>query len=202
MRKFVAFALIVVAVIFAGIAFADDGEKLKIDDVTFGKEYKINRYAAVKFPGFKFVDAFAQWKDDIKQEDVAYTYSSSLQNSGNEADFAWLKADVRNLMKSDVKFMGDCSVKVIYDDEYEYKGWVRQFYYDYSDAEVRTDNKDIGAVGSPTCLSPKDEIAIGPLYVGHYAFGCTLPMSVVDDKDSTLRMIITMKGNEFTYNIR
>ena len=202
MKKFVVFALIVIATFCAGIVFADDELKLKVDDVAFSKEYKINGYVAVKFLGFKFIDAFAQWKDDTRQEDATSSYSSSLQASGNEADFAWLKADVRNLMKSDTKFMGDFSVKVIYDDEYEYKGWVRQFNYDYSDAEVRTNNKDIGAVGSPICLSPKDEIAIGPLYVGHYAFGCTLPISVVDDKDSTIRMIITMKGNEFTYNIR
>ena len=200
MKKFVV-ALIVVVVLSACCAYADDGEKMTFDNVTFGKEYKIKGYAAVKFLGFKFVDAFAQWEEG--RVDANYPDSNrSLRTSGHEADFAWLKADVRNLMKSDVKFIGDISVKIVYDDEYEYNGWVRQFYYDYSDAEVRTDNKDIGAIGSPTSLSPKDEIAIGPLHVGHYVFGCTLPMSIIDDKDAPLRMVVTMKSNEFTYNIR
>ena len=200
MKKLIV-ALVVVAVFSTSCVYADDSEKMTFDNVTFGKEYKIKGYAAVKFLGFKFVDAFAQWKST---EYVANNpdIDRSLNTSGNEADFAWLKADVRNLMKSDVKFIDDISVKIVYDDEYEYNGWVRQFYYDYSEAEVRTDNKEIGAIGSPTCLSNKDEIAIGPLYVGHYVFGCTLPMSIIEDKDAPLRMVVTMKGNEFTYSIR
>lgn len=43
--------------------------------------------------------------------------------------------------------------------------------------------------------------AAGPMYTGHYAFGCTLPNAVVNSK-KPLRMVITIDGNELTYNIR
>ena len=36
---------------------------------------------------------------------------------------------------------------------------------------------------------------------GHYAFGCTLPNSVVKSK-KPLSMVININGNEITYNIR
>ena len=52
-------------------------------------------------------------------------------------------------------------------------------------------------------LNPSDEeTIIGPLYVGHYVFGCTLPMSIIEDKNAPLRMVITMRDNELIYNIR
>ena len=206
MKKLVAFALIVVAVLSAGYAVADDGGKMTFDNVTFGKEYKIKGYAAVKFLGFKFVDAFAQWEEGIHTRDrervVRYGYYRSIQISGKEADYAWLKADIRNLGKIGTKFLADISVKVIYDDDYEYNGWVRQFNYDYHNSELRTDDKEIGVIGWPACLDPKDEMSIGPMYTGHYAFGCTLPNAVVEDKESPLRMVITIGGNTLTYNIR
>ena len=55
MRKVFVFALAVAVMLYAGIAFADDGEKMRIDDVTFGKSYKIKGYAVVTFKEFSFI---------------------------------------------------------------------------------------------------------------------------------------------------
>ena len=121
--------------------------------------------------------------------------------SGNEAEFAWLKVDIMNLQKTEANFMKDMIVKVVYDDEYEYNGWVRQFNYDYSKSEVFR-YKETSLVGWPVCLSPVDEMSIAPMYKGHYVFGCTLPNAVVEDKEAPLRMIITIGGHTLTYNIR
>ena len=127
--------------------------------------------------------------------------NASFKESGNEADYAWLKVDITNLQKTDATFMKDMTVKVIYDDEYEYDGWIRQFNYDFSKSEIyRYQEKN--TIGWPVCLSPVDELAIKPMYKGHYVFGCTLPNSVVEDKNAPLRMIITMNDHKLIYNIR
>lgn len=225
MKKLIAFALIVVAVLSAGDAVADDGGKMTFDSVTFGKAYKIKGYASINLLGFKFINMFAQWEDRKASANLIsanlgfgilnestnlvyshkkyYYYFSDCQwrESGTEAEFAWLKADVTNLQKTEDSFMNDITVKVIYDDEYEYDGWIRQFNYDYSKSEVYR-YKETSVIGWPVCLSPVDEMSISPMYKGHYAFGCTLPNFVVEDKESPLRMIITIGGNTLTYNIR
>ena len=85
--------------------------------------------------------------------------------------------------------------------EYEYNGWVRQFNYDYSKSEVYR-YKETAVIGWPVCLRPVDEMSIAPMYKGHYAFGCTIPNTIVEDKEAPLRMIITIGGHVLTYDIR
>ena len=226
MKKiFIALLLIVV---LSGVACAADDDKMTFDNVTFGKAYKIKGYASVTLLGFKFIDAYAQWDDGKasvaqhtngilhynNKNDVHYKrptgdsdyyvslyVHASYKDSGDEADFAWLKADIINLQKTEATFMKDISVKVIYDDEYEYEGWIRQFNYDLSKSEIyRYQSKT--TIGWPVCLSPVDEMPIKPMYKGHYAFGCTLPNFVIEDKSAPLRMVITMDDHKLTYNIR
>ena len=219
MKKLILAVLIAVVVLSASCVYADDSEKMTFDNVTFGKAYKIKGYASVTLLGFKFVNMYAQWEDGKAssridrdyQRSYSYVYSENKEYlyhyvycnwivSGQEAEFAWLKADIINLQKAKTNFMKDIAVKVIYDDEYEYNGWVRQFNYDYSNKEITT--KGETSIGWPVCLSPVDEMSIAPMYKGHYAFGCTLPNFVVEDKDSPLRMEITIGEHKLTYNIR
>ena len=219
MKKF--FAALIFVILMLGAACADD-DKMTFDDVTFGKVYKMKGYASVTLLGFKFVDVYAQWDngkasneqgDTLATDDTIvfsqkhkgswtkYFRNCNFQNSGNEADFAWLKVDIVNLQKSEATFMKDISVKVIYDDEYEYDGWIRQFNYDFSKSEIyRYQSKT--TIGWPVCLSPVDEMPIKPMYKGHYALGCTLPNFVIEDKSAPLRMVITMDDHKLTYNIR
>lgn len=172
MKNLLAVMLVVAAVLSAGSVFADDGEKMVVDDVKFGIAYKIKGFGVVTFTEFSFIDSMG-----VKDIDHI--------RSGKEADFAYLKADIRNLAKKEAKFRGTMSVKAVYDDEYDYPGFAGQFNYDRT-GEVYL----------------KDEFSIGPMYTGHYAFFCTLPNFVVQDKSAPLRMIITINGHEFTYNIR
>ncbi len=231
MKKIFIIALIVAVVFSAACAYADDETGMTFDNVTFGKAYKMKGYASVTLLGFKFVNMYAQWEDgkasseqtrgrisDSKgwSDDHISVYSRkptesggyptykncNFHTSGNESDFAWLKVDVTNLQKQEASFIKDIVIKVIYDDEYDYDGWVRQFNYDYSKSEVYSRNKEVGVIGWPVCLSPIDEMPIQPMYKGHYVFGCTLPNAVVEDKGSPLRMEITMGDNKLIYNIR
>ena len=208
---------------------SEESDSMSFDDVTFGKQYKIKGYASVNLLGFKFVNVYAQWDDGRAGGDIRrgasrklsylrlaegrifdkkphgksyYAYTDcKLRKSGKEADFAWLKADVTNLQKTAANFMKEITVKVVYDDEYEYDGWVRQFNYDYSNSEIVYLGEN-SVIGWPVCLSPVDEMSINPMYKGHYVFGCTLPNFVVEDKESPLRMVITIGSHKLTYNIR
>ncbi|MBQ9389185.1 MAG: hypothetical protein IJU07_03305 [Synergistaceae bacterium] len=172
MKKFFVLAVVFCAVLCAGLACADEGEKMTIDDVTFGKAYKIKGYAVVTFEEFSFIDVVVQ-------------NNAPGIRSGNEADFAYLTFDMRNLAKKEAKFLGNISVKVIYDDEYEYYGFVKQFDYNRS-------------ISEPI----RGEIPLDPMYTGHYVSCCALPNFVIQDQSAPLRMIITINGHEFTYHIR
>ena len=211
-----------------GNAEAEPIEPMRFDDVTFGQAYKIDGYASITLLGFKFINMFAQWNDgkagregveiydngrhedyvfrkakqDIKRNKAIAYANCQIMNSGEEADFAWLKVNITNLQKTSVHFMQEIKVKVIYDDEYEYDGWVRQFNYDYANFELYSYNRNAGVIGWPVCLSPVDEMPIKQLYEGHYAFGCTLPNFIVEDRKSPLRMVIKIGEHELTYNIR
>ncbi|MBR6901042.1 MAG: hypothetical protein IKN30_03150 [Synergistaceae bacterium] len=219
MKKIFIIALIVAVVFSAACAYADDETGMTFDNVTFGKAYKMKGYASVTLLGFKFVNMYAQWEDGkaspritgwsynypmvyVSKKSYEHYADCTFEDSGTDAEFAWLKVDVTNLQKQEVNLIRETKIKVIYDDEYEYDGWIRQFNYNYSKSEVYSKNKEAGVIGWPVCLSPADEMAIQPMYKGHYAFGCTLPNFVVEDKDSPLRMEITMGENKLIYNIR
>ena len=50
-------------------------------------------------------------------------------------------------------------------------------------------------------IDRNDQFPVGPMYTGHYFFGCTLPNAIVNGK-APLRMIISLDGLELTFNIR
>ena len=61
--------------------------------------------------------------------------------------------------------------------------------------------EDCGKQNKNWVIDPADNFEIDPMYSGHYVFGCTLPNAVVNS-EKPLRMVITIDGNELTYNIR
>ena len=165
MKKTFIVVLIAAVVFSVACAYADDETGVTFDNVTFQKAYKIKGYASVTLLGFKFVNMYAQWDDGKASENKEnasersrnseqYVFSQKTKDkrgdvhyslpfinchfvqSGNEAEYAWLKVDILNLQKISATFIKDIAVKVIYDDEYEYEGWVRQFNYDFSDSEI------------------------------------------------------------------
>ncbi len=84
--------------------------------------------------------------------------------------------EVRNARRvKDAQFHEAITVKAVFDDEYEYTG------------EAVYENKNID---------------VRQLYVGSYFCLCQLPVFITTDKLSPLRMITTINGSEFTYNIR
>lgn len=238
MKKLLA-ALLLAAMLLTSAAFAEDlgvqiigeenkaSDELMLDDMKLGQSYRIDGYAIVEPLAFDYYDCFAQYELDFPGDNshgndhsgdsaVVYWDSGSWyyphacwNDSSTNADFAWLTIDLTNLRKSDVKFMEEITVKVIYDDEYEYAGWVRQFNHNYFTPVYRKAHEgkyyvvesDEKFEYTDFALDPANEEAVGQMYTGSYVFGCTLPNAVVNGKEP-LRMEIKLGNSELTYNIR
>lgn len=187
MKRMVAM-LLVCLLLTAGGAVAEMGVQMiggpaveaqtaSLDDMQIGAEVEIEGYGILKITKCERLDALP-----------AFNAVGSFKTfeSGKEAEYAIVRMDITNTALTEKNFIETCEVKVVYDDVYEYLGWSYQVDYDRS--EERVVHKD-------------DVFAIGALYQGHYVFGCTLPNAVVEG-EAPLQMIITMDGNEITYNIR
>lgn len=196
-------------------------ETVSLDDMKVEGEYFIDGYASITVKSFSVVDCFAQYakgqagnndiqfQGNIKGNTVRvacdtkdtgnYFSQMSWKDSGTSADFLWLVMDITNMQKTDISFMQEASVKVVFDDDYEFGGWVRQFNYDYNTFVHRyVWDKPFA---SPAVIDPLDEEPIDMLYTGSYAFGCTVPMYVLESK-KPLRMEIVLGDNELTYHVR
>lgn len=140
-------------------------------------------------------------------------YEEMIWNDSKlDADFGILVMKITNLQKELFDCTKDASVTVIYDDDYQFAGWVRQFNENYStpiqrffyNNEKRTELKDFMwpyKICQLPVNDPSDTEAINSLYTGIYLFGCTLPNAAITDK-APLRLEIKFGDNELTYHIR
>lgn len=172
-------------------------EPVSLDDVKLNTTVTIDGYADVLFTEFSYKDIlgfYLQGRHDVQYNNYQY-------QSGADADYAVLRVDLTNLATRDKQFLENCEVEVVYDDVYEYAGWCYQYNYNN---EPRNDSwyGSFSNIQNTEFVIHKDDVfAIGPMYTGHYAFGCTLPNAVINSK-KPLRLVITIDGNEITYNIR
>lgn len=200
-------------------------QAISLDDLQLGKTYTIDGYATIVPVDAQFVDYFAQFSSNADYQDSSWTYPTNndadayvyyqedalkgygssyyrqagWMDSGLNADFFWFRCDITNLQKKTVQYLGEASVKIVYDDEYEFNGWIRQANFDYNTAVYRYNTTTSGAPFA--VLDPANEEGIDMMYTGTFIFGCTLPNSVVESK-APLRIEITLGSNELTYNIR
>ena len=73
---------------------------------------------------------------------------------------------------------------------------------DYSDGGIARYGFAPEAYPQQIVYHPDNAPVVGYMETGNYVLGCTLPNYVVDDAKSPLSMVITIDGNEITYNIR
>lgn len=125
-------------------------DTMDLDDMQLEKSYEIYGYARVKPKSFAMVDYFAQYEkgkagedgDDFtnypdNEEHVNHVYLTDLsggsrkkyyatqmswKDSGVNADFAWFILDVVNMQKKPLEFANEATVKVIWNDDYEFAG--------------------------------------------------------------------------------
>lgn len=184
-------------------------DPVSVDNLVVGKEVEIEDYAIIKPTEFGFFDSLGCYN---KGETRVNTDTNSIYRhktyvwykSENEADYAILRCDLTNTDLKSKDFTKNCTVKVIFNDKYQYEGWVYQNNYNNSSSNDKNDyilEEDKGKQNKRWAIDKADNFAIEPMYKGHYIFGCTLPNAVIEST-KPLKMIITLDGNEITYNIR
>ena len=189
MKKILSLVLVIVLLLGCSVTFAEGGdmgvqpiggpdtetEAVSLDDFKLNADVEIDGYGVLCGTEFNYIDSLnhhPSWYN---------TYYS-----GKEAEYAMLRIDILNTTMKSKDYLSSYTVKVVYDDVYEFGGWAYQYDFDQSKSTV---------------LDTNEQFPIEPMYQGHYVFGCTLPNAVVNSK-KPLRMVITLDENEITYNIR
>ena len=206
-----------------------EAEPLSLDDAQIGASYTIDGFAIVTPVEFMVTDFFAAFNADddfdkrgaynnsYNNADAVFSTSDTgwtnpcwvkayWQESGVNADYLWLKLDITNLQKTDVDFSEGMAVKAVYQDDYEFSGWVRQINYDYlktgvDDFQVSRVNRN-DDYPNAVVLDPEKKEPIGMMYTGTYVAGVTVPNNVVKDKTSPLCIEVSFAdGSTLTYYI-
>ena len=167
-------------------------EPVSLDDVKLNVDVEIEGYGILTPTSFEYTDTLRYYKKGQHNTD---NHQECYYSSGNEADYALFRMDITNTQMKAVDYTKAATVIVWYDDVYQYAGWVYQYNYN------NVDNHGDRGGGDVRVINAEDNFVIEPMYEGHYAFGCTLPNAVVNSK-KPLRMVVTIDGNEITYNIR
>ena len=208
MKKFVSILIVFSMLLGAFAALAEMGvqviggaetetEQVSLDDIKLNTEVEIEGWGTLTFTAYEVQDGLGYYRAGNKK-----VYDSrDYYRSGKEAEFIVIYADILNTNLKDKNYMENVTIKAVYDDVYEYAGWTYQRNYNngtYSWADM---DADVDNQNTRWAINEADQFAIAPMYEGHYIYGCTLPNAVVDSK-KPLRMVITIDGNELTYNIR
>lgn len=217
MKKFLSMILVFTLLsCFSGAMAADTGvqliplpssesEPVSLDDLMLNVEAEIEDWGIFCITSAEWKDRlgyYAAGKDTPGYHGSTYTSKGLYYESGADADYYVLYVDITNTTGNAKNYLSQAEVKVVYEDarEYEFMGWCYQLNHnnrvnDYGESsDARNQN-------TRWVIDGADQFSIDPMYQGHYLFGCTLPNAVVNSK-KPLRMVITIDGNEITYNIR
>lgn len=189
----------------------NNADPVSIDNLVVGKEVEIEDYAIIKPTEFGFFDSLGYYYKGatyLDQEYYGKPTNFGYYESENEADFAIIRIDLTNTATKAKEFLKNCVVRVVFNDKYEYSGWSYQSDFNNYSKDKKTWEtnpwkleEDKGKQNKRWAIDKADNFAIEPMYKGHYIFGCTLPNAVIEST-KPLKMIITLDGNEITYNIR
>lgn len=169
--------------------------QVSLDDFQLNVDAEISGYGVLHGTDFEITDQLGYYGDGCKN---VYSSTNDYYTAGIEAEYAILRMDILNTGRTAHDYLEKSKVKVIFDDVYEFEGWVYQS--DYT-RNPNPNGPDANKQNVRWSIQPEDNFEIQPMYMGHYIFGCTLPNAAVNS-DAPLTMIITIDGHEITYNIR
>lgn len=167
-----------------------------VDNLEIGKTATADGFCSLTVTEFSFQDRLGYYQAGSKSVGSSEDYYLS----GDEAEYAVLKADIANAGTEGRDFLSGSEVRMYYGVS-TYGGWAYQQNPDNGTSADISFGVDSGMQNVNWVINSTDNYAVEPDQVGHYVFGCTLPNEVVDD-DGELRMVITIDGNEFTYYVR
>lgn len=214
MKKILSMLLVLMVLLTAAAALADgmdvqviggpeaETEPVSLDDIKLNVDIEIEGYSTITPTSFAFQDGLGAYEAGKNRPGASGARYYDYYWSGTEAEYAILFMDMLNITANPQDYLANCEVKVVYDDSFEYAGWYYQKNYDNLtndwcyELDADKDHQNIN-----WAINAADQFSIDPMYQGHYIFGCTLPNAVVNSK-KPLRLVITIDGNELTYNIR
>lgn len=179
-------------------------EPVSLDDIKLDATVDIDGYGEITPTSFRTVDELLSYRAGTKyiQDEANYWDDYCVYySSGVEADYCLLNMDILNTQMRAVDFIDGCTVVVTSDDSYQFAGWAYQYNYNNENYSNHNSGCGIDDANTTCVIDPSDNFPIDPMYIGHYVFGCTLPNRVISAK-TPLKMVITIGGNEITYNIR
>ena len=161
----------------AGTALAEAGWLLEpidsqsaVDNLEIGKAATVDGFCSLTVTKFSFQDRLGYYQAGSQSVGSSEDYYLS----GDEAEYAVLKADIENTGTEGRDFLSGCEVR-FYDEADTYAGWA---YQQNPDNETSTDisfGVDSGAQNVNWIMNATDNYTIEPSETGYYVFGCTLP---------------------------
>ena len=200
MKKLVKALALVLAILTLTVsvnAFADDDMGVVVlkapeteeavsgsqDDMVLKAPVEVKNFGTVTIKSCDVYDALKKMTFSTYDYDVI---------SGADADYLVLNVDILNTQTKDVNYLSDYKVsgKVVFDDVYEYGIWFHQQNYNDKHGEELD-----------RYAADDRQLAVGPMYLGHYMIGCTLPNAVINS-DAPLSFHIFFGDTEIVYNVR
>lgn len=175
-----------------------DIDPISLDDFRLNTDAEIRGFGMLCGTEFEIADSLGYYLRGMNS--MPQTGGPRYYESGNEAEYVLMRMDILNTSSKAQNYLIDCSVKVIYDKEYEYGGWFFQSNFN-NKPSTNWLTPDAGIQNLKFVIDPRDNFDIAPMYEGHYVFGCTLPNAIISSREP-LTMIITLGDHEITYHIR
>ena len=165
--------------ILLSMNFDADTPGARAESLRKGERMTVPDLGRVQITGYYQADQFGYFPPGNPRGTLKY------YDSGVETEYIYVRMSITNTGDYYKDYLISAFVEANYDEVYKYGGWS----YQYADLK------------SNSVLSKGDCFPIAPGKTGYFCFGCTVPNAVVNSK-KPLRMIITIDGNEITYNIR
>lgn len=157
-------------------------------DLKVGKEYAIDKLGIIN------VIEAEQWDEYWN----SIGYRSANYDDVLQADTVVLKVGITNTTFKSKNYLDQVSVKMVYNNQFEIKGWWHQLKDEYEyvyDTWVYEQKQVFKYVSESNCFQ------IDPFYQGYYRFGVTVPDYIVKDS-KPLYLEITIGDVSMTYIIR
>lgn len=173
----------------------EGAQPVSLDDLKLEEAAEIEDWGIITLTECKYLNRLYQYKQGKDTVDDWNWF-----DSGVEADYLIVKANILNTTVNPMDYLKDCEVKLVFNDSAEFLGWSHQ--YNWDNASKDLDWGDLnGKMNKEFFIDAADQFEINSWYEGHYCFGCTLPNAVVNGT-YPLRMEIKIGGNEITYHLR
>ncbi len=159
------------------------------DDVQFGVPVSISGYGTVTLLGASVEDKLGYYHAGS----MTVGTSEDYYRSGNDSRFLIVKADIENTGTFATNYLSKYEVRA-YDGTNTYGGWAYQLNYGNAVASDIAYGADSGIQNMNWVINALDNFAIEPGNIGHYLFGCTLPIQVAGNGNA-LKLTISLDGN-------